>query len=112
MPVPLSRRTFAATLAAGAALAGDDAGEPRPPVEAPKPPLPKDLWERAGLLFEALLGEFPETRLEARRAEVTRQIAVNLYHGRVLRSAGLSNADGPGPLWAAWRADESTGKGD
>ena len=115
-PAPaVSRRSFGAGLAAGAAgvgavtaLAGegDEAGGPREPAVAPRPPVPADLFARAELLFEALLGEFPQTRLEARRTEVTRDIAVNLYYGGLLRSAGLTNADGPGPLWSAYRAAE------
>ena len=105
MPDPLSRRTFAATLAAGAAgtaLAGDDA---RSPLEAPRPPESKDLGEQAALLFEVLLARFPETRVAAKREEITRQLYAGAYYGAVLADAGLTNADGPGPLWAAWRED-------
>ena len=103
MPGPLSRRDFAATVAAGSLLG---AGEERTPLSAPKPPAPGGWGARAESLFEALLGEFPETRVAAQRDAIVRQIATNLYHGRQLAEANLTNADGPGRLWTAYRADQ------
>ena len=109
MPGPLSRRDFAAALAAGSLIG---AGEERTPLRAPKPPTPDGSGTRADLLFETLLGEFPETRVAAQRDAIVRQIATNLYHGRQLAEANLTNADGPGPLWAAYRADEEEETGE
>ena len=107
MTQPVSRRRFAASLAAGAAAgslpSAAPAGDPREPLVAPKPPAPKGLEAEAKLLFEVLLSRFPESRVAAKRAEITRQLWAGAYYGRVLERAGLTNADGPGPLWAAYR---------
>ena len=108
---PVSRRSFAATLAAGAAgaaaIAGDDTRD-RDPLTAPKPPEQADLPARAELLFDALLAQFPETRVAEKRAEITRGLYANLYYGAVLANAGLANADGPGPLWRAFRGEDGS----
>ena len=109
MADPLSRRSFAATLAGAAgatALAGDAAGATaRDPLLAPKPPDGEGLEEQARLQFEVLLAQFPQTRVAARREEITRSLWANAYYGAVLANAGLTNADGPGPLWAAHRGE-------
>ena len=110
MAEPLSRRRFTGTLAASVAVGAAGASPlpadpPREPLTAPEPPAPRGLGVQAALRFEALLGEFPETRVAARRPEITRQIAANLLRGRVLAAANLTHADGPGPLWAAYRDD-------
>lgn len=108
MADPLSRRTFAAVLAgaagAGALAAAENGDDARDPLVAPVPPERTGLRERAELQFEVLLSQFPETRIAAKREEIVRQLRANAYYGAVLADAGLSNADGPGPLWAAYRA--------
>ena len=110
MVEPLTRRTFAASLAGAAAgdrprrrKAKTRRATCREPLSAPKPPESGGLREAADLLFEVLLARFPETRVAAKRAEITRQLRAGAYYGRVLANAGLTNADGPGPLWAAHR---------
>ena len=104
---PVTRRTFAVSLAGAAAgataLAGDDA---RDPLTAPVPPEGKDLRAQAELQFEVLLARFPETRVAAKREEITRQLWAGAYYGTVLANAGLTNADGPGPLWSAYRGED------
>lgn len=109
MTAPLTRRQLGGTLAAAAAAAVPGAAspeEPRDPLLAPKPPAPRGLGTEAALRFEALLCEFPETRVAAKRAEIGRQIATNLIRGRQLAAADLSPFDGPGPLWAAFRVGD------
>ncbi|MFH5806295.1 hypothetical protein [Alienimonas sp. DA493] len=109
MSVPLTRRQLGETVAAGvAAAAAGDAPKPGadPPLTAPKPPAPRGLGVQAALLYEVLLSRFPETRVEAKRPEIARQIATNLYYGQILAEANLTNADGPGPLWTAYRAGD------
>ncbi|NNJ25819.1 hypothetical protein [Alienimonas chondri] len=101
----LSRRDFAALVAAGA-TASTLPGTAREPLTAPKPPVPRGLGTQAALLYEVLLSQFPESRVEAKRDEIARDIATNLYYGRVLASAGLTHFDGPGPLWTAYRATD------
>ena len=129
MSDPLTRRRFgeavAATVAVGPIAAGaapadnnaadpaaDAGGRPREPLLAPRPPAPRGVGTQAALLYEVLLGQFPETRVEAKRAAIARQIAANLVYGRVLAAENLTNADGPGPLWAAFRADDDARPAD
>ncbi|QDT15769.1 hypothetical protein [Alienimonas californiensis] len=114
MSVPLTRRQLGETVAASvvAAAAGDavQAEPPRPPLTAPKPPVPRGIGVQAALLYEVLLSQFPESRVEAKRPEIARQIATNLYYGQILAETNLTNADGPGPLWAAYRAGDLIGR--
>ncbi|MEM9700944.1 MAG: hypothetical protein AAF907_00710 [Planctomycetota bacterium] len=115
MTAPLSRRGFGGAVAVGALAAAtpDDPEEQtdeRPPLLAPKPPVPRGLGTQAGLLYEVLISQFPESRVAAKRNEIARQIARNLYYGQVLATAGLSHFDGPGPLWTAYREEAFDGQ--
>lgn len=101
----LTRRQLGGVVAGAVASTAIASAKVHEPLTAPKPPVPRGLGTQAALLFEVLLGQFPEVRVEAKRPEIARQIVENLYLGRVLAAESLTNADGPGPLWAAYRAD-------
>ena len=122
-PPALSRRTFAARIAAGAGAAslataappssdapdrtpprtdGPVGGADRGPLEAPRPPRALSAGEQAEHLFAVLRGRHPDARLTGEAADaVKRQLARGVSLGRVLAAVPLTNADEPGPIWAA-----------
>lgn len=102
-PVPLPRREFARTLAAGVSgyalgtTGAVAAQEPeKPPVAVPPP---------EALILTQIVADCPcEHWNEDTLASVLGDIRGDLARGKTLRSVPLTNADEPGPLFAAYRS--------
>jgi hypothetical protein len=103
---PLPRREFARVLAAGfsgcvvgsAGMAAVDAQD-QPAEPRPKPPSPSALV-LAQLVTDCPSEHWNEETLGHLLAEVRADIA----RGKLLKSVPLTNADEPGPIFAAYRA--------
>lgn len=108
-----TRREFAG-LAAGSVLSGAalSAAEPaksekKKPEEPAKPsagPLPQDL------IIDLVKQQYPHERLdEAALDEVRSDVRQHLNRSKVLSSYPLTNAQEPGFVFSAWRADRVRG---
>jgi hypothetical protein len=112
MAEPLTRREFAGLLTAGtvlsgAALAADPEKKPEESEEKAKPAAAVDPID---LILDLVQQQYPHERLnETALDEVRTDVRQNLGRSRVLSSFPLTNANEPGFVFSAWRADLAGG---
>ena len=115
-PDPVNRRDFARTIAAAtaatAATALESTAADADPKKAPKPDSqpkpPADPPPPATLLLETLRQRYPDKRLDSQDVlqALYNELRDDLARSRRLSSFPLENADEPGFLFAAFRADD------
>src|SRR5262245_51406599 len=102
--IPIDRRRFGTTLAAGAMTAAPlavqaAAGEPAPAAPAAA------AADSAGLVLQRVAQEYPD-RLEPEHLEqIRRQIERHQAVSKVLSGFPLTNADEPATVFAAYRKE-------
>jgi len=101
---PLPRREFGRTLAAGVSGVVIGAAAPTvvaqdPPAEKPKPP------SVAALIHAQIVADCPSEHWDDATLELLMgDVRGDIARGRTLKSVPLTNADEPGPIFAAYRA--------
>ncbi|HEV7221480.1 MAG TPA: hypothetical protein VGN42_02195 [Pirellulales bacterium] len=100
----VNRRAFAKQLAAGSlaaaplaiAVSGASEKGPRPADQSVAP---------AELVLQLLQQLYPHPLDDAQRAEIQKQIVEDQRRSKILSGFPLTNADEPGPTFAAWRGE-------
>lgn len=108
MPDPINRRQFAGLVAAGTLISAskDGIAEEQKPAEPKTPPV-----SPVELLVNLVLEKYPHERLDAAAVEEVRSDFEHFVgRSKALSNFPLVNADEPGFVFSAWRADRAAGE--